>query len=325
MSDWDDTWKEALEQLLPLFLAFFFPKAHAGSDWTRDYDSLDQELRKLAPLGEVGKRLADRLVKVWRASSDDPSYLHVEVQCQPEAEFGWRVYTYNYRAEDRFKHPVVSLVVLGDENPEWRPKSYEFELYDCKKTFVFPMVKLLDWRGREAELEAHPNPFGLLVLAHLRAQDTRDAPEARRDEKVRILKLLAGRGLDAEDLRQWYRFLDWLLDLSPQLEREVWLEMDRFTKEGSMPFVTYAERVGFDKGEEQGLKKGEEKGLLQGIESVLEVRFGPAGLALLPDVRQVTDLKVLQAVLQASKTARTPEDLRPLLAKAAPDAPGGGT
>ncbi|HEV3255256.1 MAG TPA: hypothetical protein VG013_00115 [Gemmataceae bacterium] len=65
-----------------------------------------------------------------------------------------------------------------------------------------------------------------------------------------------------------------------------------------MPFLTTPERL--------GLKKG----LLQGIEVSLEVKFGAEGLRLLPEIRQLYDHEVLQAVLEAIKTAATPEDLR---------------
>ena len=54
MTDNDSPWKEMLEQELPLALAFFFPKVHADLDWTRDHESLDQELRKLDPGGAIG-------------------------------------------------------------------------------------------------------------------------------------------------------------------------------------------------------------------------------------------------------------------------------
>ena len=44
--DYDSPWKEALAKYFKAFLALFFPAAHAGIDWSRGYESLDQELRR---------------------------------------------------------------------------------------------------------------------------------------------------------------------------------------------------------------------------------------------------------------------------------------
>ena len=41
-------------------------------------------------------------------------------------------------------------------------------------------MKLLDDTGQEAELEADRNPFARIVLAHLKALQTRRDPEERR-------------------------------------------------------------------------------------------------------------------------------------------------
>src|SRR5207253_1152369 len=105
--------------------------------------------------------------------------------------------------------------------PEWRPAQYVTEVWGCGKTFTFRPVKLTDWAGRLAELEASESPFALVVLAHLQAQATRHDDEARRAEKVRLLKGLYGHNFDAEDMRQRVRFVDWLLDLPRELERLV--------------------------------------------------------------------------------------------------------
>ncbi len=320
MSDYDSPWKEALDHYFPLFLAFFFPEIFAQIDWSRDYETLDTELQKLAPEGDVGRRRVDKLVKVYRKDTGDAVYLHVEVQSQEEAGFERRVYVYNYRAEDRYNQPVVSLVVYGDDNPNWEPASYAAGLWGCSKQFEFGTAKLLSYAGRLAELEASDNPFALLVLAHLQAQATREDREARRAQKVRLLKGLHDRKWEAEDVRHRVRFIDWLLDLPEELERLVTQELSQFEQERKMPFVTSFERVGMEKGLEQGLEKGLEKGLLAGIEVALDLKFSEEGTALLPAVRQQTDPKALEAFLHAIKTASL-DDLRGLLTAPPPPAP----
>ena len=64
--DYDSPWKEILELYFAEFMAFFFPKAHADIDWSRGYESLDAELQQIVRDAELGKRWADKLMKVYR-------------------------------------------------------------------------------------------------------------------------------------------------------------------------------------------------------------------------------------------------------------------
>lgn len=42
-ASFDDPWKEGLELYFEPFLAFFFPVVHELIDWSRSYESLEQE------------------------------------------------------------------------------------------------------------------------------------------------------------------------------------------------------------------------------------------------------------------------------------------
>jgi len=122
MPDYDSPWKEMLDGYFPAFMAFFFPEAHANIDWTRGYESLDTELHQIVRDAALGTRLADKLMKVWRRDGVEQMVLvHTEIQGTREADFAKRMYVYNYRLFDRYDRPVVSLAVLGDASPAWRP------------------------------------------------------------------------------------------------------------------------------------------------------------------------------------------------------------
>ena len=88
----------------------------AGIDWDREYTFLDKEFQQLVRDSEVGRRLADKLVKVHTRDGEPLMVLtHVEVQGKYEPDFTERLYVYNYRIYDKFRCPVVSLAVLTDE------------------------------------------------------------------------------------------------------------------------------------------------------------------------------------------------------------------
>lgn len=67
VSDFDSPWKEAMERFFPQFLEFFFPDIHGQIDWSKGWEFLDQEFQQIVRKAEIGRRLVDKLVKVWRA------------------------------------------------------------------------------------------------------------------------------------------------------------------------------------------------------------------------------------------------------------------
>jgi hypothetical protein len=94
MSDYDSPWKEMLEGYFPAFMAFFFPVAHADIDWSRGYESLDTELPQIVRDAALGRRLADKLVQVWRLDGTEQIVLiHTEIQGARDTEFAKRMVT----------------------------------------------------------------------------------------------------------------------------------------------------------------------------------------------------------------------------------------
>ncbi len=169
MTDYDSPWKEALDLYFEQCLAFFFPLAHADIDWGRGHETLDKEFQQVVRAAEQGRRYVDKLVKVWlKSGAEQWLLIHVEVQTSRESEFPKRMYVYNYRIFDRYDREVVSFAILGDDDPNWRPDHYGHQRWGFSAGIRFPPVKLLDYAAHEQALEAHPNPFAVVVLAHLK-------------------------------------------------------------------------------------------------------------------------------------------------------------
>jgi hypothetical protein len=103
--------------------------------------------------------------------------------------------------------------VLTDERPDWRPHEHRQTLWGCEASLQFPTVKLLDYRHRQALLETESNPFAVLTLSHLKAQETRHDPAQRYVWKLRLIKSLYRRGYAKQDILELFRFIDWLLEL----------------------------------------------------------------------------------------------------------------
>jgi hypothetical protein len=156
-------------------------------------------------------------------------------------------------------------------------------------------------------LLAHDNPVALIVLAHLKSRQTRDDPQERGRVKLGLILRLYEKKLEPEELRQWYRYLDWLLPLPAEEEAKLWQQISQFEQEKSMPFITFAERYGYE--------KGERAGLLKALESVLRLRFGAAGMEILADLQRVDDPSQLDRLRQEAEKVSSLDDFRKLLPK----------
>jgi hypothetical protein len=155
-------------------------------------------------------------------------------------------------------------------------------------------------------VEADPNPCATIVLAHLDARATRNDPEARARAKLALARRLYRLGYDREQIIRLFRFIDWLLRLPPELEDRTWSAIRTFEEEQHMTYITY--------GEQLGLAQGRAEGLQEGIAAILELKFGEAGSALLPEIREITDSVTLRAVLERSKIATTLDEVRAVYA-----------
>jgi len=170
--------------------------------------------------------------------------IHVEVQSQRETSFPERMFLYHARIFDRERLPVVSLAVLGDDDPAWHPDSFAYELWGCAVELRFPTVKLLALDA--ARLEQTQNPFATLTLLHRDAQETRGNPTERLRRKVARYRALLRQHQDAEDVRALFRFLEQLLRLDPEraLEARATMRQVELEETGMDSFVTSFEEIG---------------------------------------------------------------------------------
>jgi hypothetical protein len=297
--EYDSPWKEAIETYFRECIEFFFPVAAEGINWERGYTFLDKELQQVVRDAELGQRFVDKLVQVWRSDGEERWVLvHLEVQSFEETNFAQRMYVYHYRLFDRYNRSVASLAILGDDRPTWKPDQFSDELWGCEVKFKFPIVKLLDYSRLWTELEESSNPFATVVMAHLKAKDTRQDDEGRKRWKLYLTKRLYEKGYQREDIISLFRFIDWVMRLPEELENSFWQEVTQYEEEKKMPYVTSAERI--------GLKKG----LVEGIAISLELKFGSEGLTILPEISQIQDVDILRTILTSIKTVNTLEELR---------------
>ena len=301
--DLDSPWKEMLEQFFPQFMAFFFPKAFQQIDWSRGYQFLDQELQQVVRDAEMGLRRLDKLVSVYLLNGQEAWVLiHIEIQGQKDDEFDERMYGYNYRVFDKYRRPVASLAILTDDQKQWRPAHYGYELFDCRVSLDFPAVKLLDYKERMAELANNNNPFAVVVMAHLQTQATSNKPDERYAAKMNLARLLYRRGYNRQEVLELFRFIDWIMSLPQTLAQQFKVEITALEERDRMPYVTSVERIAMEEGLQSGLQQGQQQGLQQGLQQgfresilrILQVRFGVSVGNVEVFLKQITDVERLR-------------------------------
>jgi len=172
------------------------------------------------------------------------------------------MYVYHYHIFDQFAYPdVVSLAILADDDPNWRPNSFAYANVGSSLEFKFSTIKLLDFQ--ESVLEQSDNPFALVVLAHLRALKTRGKPQLLMREKIALIRALRERRYHGEQVIHLYKVVDYMITLSERIEQLVDKIVREFEAESEWP-LTSLEELAIKRGAAQGLEQGLEQGLQQG-------------------------------------------------------------
>ena len=243
-TDHDSPWKIALDGYFKEFLELLFPTIPPEIDWSKGYTSLDKELQQVTPDSTSGRRYADKLVKVFTPYGDETWVLiHVEVQGEPEDAFGERMYTYQYRLRDRYGVDVVSLAVLADTSPHFRPNCYQYVRWGCSLNYTFLVSKLIDFESNWDALELSDNVFALVVMAQIKAKRVKEG-EARKDAKIGIIRLMYERGYSKQQIQELFNVIDWMIQIPSTLDEDFLNAIYAIEEDKKMPYINTAEKVG---------------------------------------------------------------------------------
>ncbi|MFM7818243.1 MAG: cytosolic protein, partial [Verrucomicrobiota bacterium] len=160
--DCDAIWKETFMGFFHECMERFNPAFARKIDRSRKVRFLDKELRALLGRSPRPRQHVDLLAEVpLRGVGLDTMLTHVEVQRHKVAQFAQRMLFYHAALVRRFRQPVMSLAILADPDPKWRPNGLTSGIEGSGTRFEFPICKLLDFT--DAELESDPNPVNLVI------------------------------------------------------------------------------------------------------------------------------------------------------------------
>jgi predicted transposase YdaD len=305
----DSAWKEVVEDLFERFLFFFVPRIHKNIDFSKGYEFLEQELKEIIKHSKTGKRHTDKLAKVYlKDGSKQWLLIHIEIQGYKQKDFPERMYVYNYRIFDRFRKEVISLALLTDPDPKFRPNQYRRSRWGFAVTCRYPLVKIIDYRKRVKELEKSANPFAIIVRAYLKTLEVAGNVQKKYSWKKRFLLELYQMGLKKETLLAIYKFIDLIMELPAALDTKINEKVKNIEEAKKMPYITFAERYGRKEGRKEGRREGRKAGVLalrQAIAIIIEMKFGEAGQRLTARVGRIRKLEALQRFMEKLKHAQS--------------------
>ncbi|WP_229453880.1 hypothetical protein [Nostoc sp. CHAB 5715] len=139
-----------------------------------------------------------------------------------------------------------------------------------------------------------------MVMAHLVAMQTKSDRLQRKQQKLALVRRLFEQGVERDAVVNLLAFIDWMLTLPLDLEREFKTEVEQLEAQQRMQYMTSFERIA----------RIEE--LLKGIALGLKLKFGTSGQNLLPEIELLEDVKLLSSILSAIETANSVDELRSL-------------
>ena len=274
--DYDGAWKASLETYFEEFLALLFPDIHAEVDWSKGYSFLNNELAQIAVDAKTGRRYLDKLVKVhYLDGTEEWLLIHIEVQSSPEPQgvFARRMFTYWSRLTDFYQRDVVSLAVLADTNPNYRPNSFEFSRSGTQIAFTYPIAKLTDYETESqwSSLKESDNVFALLVMAQIKAKRLKGHEADLLSHKTGLVRTLFERNYQREDIIQLFKLIDWMI-LLPNLETaEFKKKVINLEREFNMPYINTVESLARKEGFEEAEKRFEQERLQERRDTVRQL------------------------------------------------------
>ncbi len=273
---------------LRAILEKYFPAIAAAIDWRYPPEWADKELSRILARSRRRPRSVDMLAKVkLLAGGEQWILLHLDVQSGRETGFEFRMFRYNSGLVWIHEQRVVTLVVLADLDENWRPSEYVFRVADFESRLQFPVCKLIDkldgeWRDDQS-LPVQ------IARAQIEALRTASDPEGRYRAKWQLVRNLYDLGYNADELREIFCLIDWMMNLRQDLSQKFEQELAALEGSLNMPHVTSVERI------------AEARGRVDGGASVVLVQLARLCGALPEDVKQQVRELPIEALQELGK------------------------
>ncbi len=266
----DELWQGALEDFAEEFIQKFYPEIYRRLDRSKPIEFLDKVLAQLHPDSEDGKRIVDKLMKVYLKKEKEPKfiYIHSEVQGYGEKKYSKRNFIYFYRLFDRFDDNIATITILTDANPTYKPFEYRYENYGTKLIYEFPIYKVLE--QDPAKLAASKNLFDIILLTtYWAVKRKRKAitEENMLDLKIELMRQLLERKVSKVKIRRLLVFINGYLRFEKPNNALIFEKKydELLNHDKKMGIEEIAKKIARREGLQEGRQEGRQEGLQEGL------------------------------------------------------------
>ena len=256
--------------------------------------------------GSAAKLAARSAEKATTAARPAYWLAHIEVQTQRDSTLPRRLFDYHYHIERRHRCRVITIAILGDLSPSWRPGSFSSDIPPLGMGLGYVAIKLIDLEEKIELPRFRGNPVAMVIRAHLAALRTRHNLEARLAQRLALCRRLYEEGFSQKDVVFIHGLIDRLMILPRPLMVRFKQELFTLEKDKNMPYVDTLTRMSLQEGRKEGRQEGRQEGsLAQARESVieaLEIRFGEISADLRERINALDNLRTLKAQLRRAIT-----------------------
>ncbi len=205
----DELWKAIVPALWAPFLRFCLEDWADNIDYTRKPDFLDKELKRLQLRSKAKNRAVDFLMRVYMKDGTTKSFLlHIEVQGYDDPEFRQRIFQYYYRISDLLGEDIETLIIMIDDDPNWRPNEYIKEFGQTKVHFTCRMFKLLDNPPPYADKEDNPFSVVFEVAWYGLKKNMLKNDDDLQTLRFRLIRRLIETGIDGDTIHDVFDFIN---------------------------------------------------------------------------------------------------------------------
>jgi SOS response regulatory protein OraA/RecX len=222
----DILWKGILEDLFEHFLTYFYPNSPEIFDFSKGFEFLDKELEQITIPARSKHRFTDKLVKVYTKEGEEKWVLiHIEVQGYEDDLFSKRMFAYHYRIYDKYDKTIAAFALFTDNNPNYRPNTFESELLDTKILYQYGTFKLSDYKPED--FQKSNNPFAIVLeTAWYALKQNKLSDENHFALKLDLARRLQKRGFSKKIFAKMCNFIKYYVsfantELLPKLVDEI--------------------------------------------------------------------------------------------------------
>ena len=225
--DYDSHWKEIIGEFFEDFTAFFMPDLHKDVDFTRPVEFLEQELLDAFKTKYKGKRITDKLVKMYLKDGAEKWLLvHIEVQASFDKEFAERMFLYYTMIYTKYLiKDITAIAIFANDSIPKKDNKFEHKLYGTKISYEYNVYRIIDQKPEK--LIKSKNPFAYAVLANLYVLRTNQNYDERLAYKEMLFEIAKKLGYDEKKRIRLLIFVRNLMVLPNELESQFATRINR--------------------------------------------------------------------------------------------------